>query len=63
MQWSVKTLFPLVSGRDQVDVEFWAMECFQNVEFLLFRKMIVVEYLARFSSYLMEKGLDKVENL
>jgi hypothetical protein len=44
-------------------VEFWAIECFQNVEFLSFRKMIGVEYLARFSSCLIEKGLEKVENL
>jgi hypothetical protein len=80
MQWSVKTLYPPGQGsppsRRRVDVEFWAIECFQNVEFLSFRKMIGVEYLARFrsekmigveylarfSSCLIEKGLDKVEN-
>jgi hypothetical protein len=39
-----------------------AMEFVQHVEFLSFRKMIGVEYLARFSSCLIEKGLEKVEN-
>jgi hypothetical protein len=57
---------PLVRGsppsRRRVDVEFWAMELFQHVEFLSVRKMIGVEYLARFASCLIEKGLDKVEN-
>jgi hypothetical protein len=57
---------PLVRGHHQIDVELvssWAIECFQNVEFLSFRKMIGVEYLARFSSCLIEKGLDKVKRL
>jgi hypothetical protein len=50
-------------SRRRVGIEFWAIECFPNVEFLSFRKMIGVEYLARFSSCLIEKGLEKVENL
>jgi hypothetical protein len=45
----------------RVGVEFWAMEFFQHFKFLSFRKMNGVEYLARFSSCLIEKGLDKVE--
>jgi hypothetical protein len=49
-------------SRRRVGVEFWAMEFVQHVEFLSFRKMNGVEYLARFSSCLIEKGLDKVEN-
>jgi hypothetical protein len=57
---------PLARGHHQVDVElgveFWAMTFFQHVEFLSFRKINGVEYLARFSSCLIEKGLDKVEN-
>jgi hypothetical protein len=38
--------YAAVRGYHEVDVEFWAMECFLNVEFLSFRKMIGVEYLA-----------------
>jgi hypothetical protein len=61
MQQLVKTLGSPPSRR-RVGVEFWAMAFFQHVEFLSFRKMNGVEYLARFSSCLIEKGLDKVEN-
>jgi hypothetical protein len=59
MQRSVQTLYPLVRGHHQVD--FWAMEFVQHVEFLSFRKMNGVEYLARFSSCLIEKGSEKAE--
>jgi hypothetical protein len=60
MQRSVRTLYPpppaVPASRRRVGVDFWAMECVEHVEFLSFRQMNGVEYLARFSSCLIEKA-------